>query len=183
VIKVDAKARIARPKSRLQLRLLRIEAVLQERAFHAVDRETRPRFGDERGRTQARAHPAVVQSYVEIIVYGCAGALNKNVRINRLRDSKQPEGLIDEMRAEVVEHACPGLRHFAPAWLDRRSEPVPVRFEQKDFLKLRHDLLDGKEVAVPPPVLENAENEPTILCGRYQRVGLLQHDRERLVDD
>src|ERR1700749_5081016 len=140
--------------------LLRVEAVLDEGAFGAVQMEARPRLAREHRRLQRHAQPFVTEPHVEAVRGLRELSPRPNVRGDFVGEPEQDERLIYQVRAEVVEDAAALPRTFAPSAGARLvAVSVEVRFvldetaEQPGFENLPH----GQEVAVPTPVVVRAD--------------------------
>ena len=123
-----------------------------------------------------------MECHVEIVVDRGRRALNGDVGADGLGHAEQLQRLVDQVRAEVAEHAATGLRLLAPARLDLRPEAVPMRFEQHDLAKARQDVANGEVIRIPAPVVEHAEHALALLGQGDQLVRFLQRNSERLVD-
>src|SRR4051794_12324069 len=88
----------------------------------------------------------IVQRHVEIVVDLCTLTLGDHICGYAFGHPEQHEGLVDHVRAEIVQYAAARLRNLAPPLLDLRTEAVPMRLEQRDLAKRRQHLLHGQEI-------------------------------------
>ena len=99
---------------------------------------------------------------------------------------EEKERLIDEVGAEVEEHAVGGVGGLLPGVLARGgAEAVEVRLEGDEAADggLGEEFFDGKEVTVPTAVVEG-DDEQTVLFGEGGELeGLGAGGGEGLVDD
>ena len=170
---LDAVAGIAGPQAGLELALLGIEPVFDEARRAAVKGETRPRRCDEDRGAEPDPPPAIMKDQVVIVVdLGC-GALRGDIGDEGVGLAEQQQGLVDQMRPQIIEQAGALGRIVLPALPDRRPEAVPVHFAQRHFAEAPglHQLADGQEVAVPTAIVEGSEQALLLLGHRDQRVG------------
>ncbi len=101
--------------------------------------------------------------------------------------AEERERLIDDVRAEIEQHAGTVVGEFLPCILARHGTvAVPAAFEGDEAAKHAggEHLLDGEEVAVPAAIMEREEMQLAyggqfdqllrLRCGRGQ--GLIDHD-------
>ncbi len=122
---------------------------------------------------------------MEVIDGGGAVAQQRGVGVQALRRAEQLQGLVEHVRAEVVQQAAARRGRFAPALLDVGAETVEVRLEaayaaQRAAAEQR---LQGQEIGVPAAVVVNAEHAAVFPGAGDQGFRLGAADGEGLVDD
>jgi len=143
----------------------------------------RARIGNQRRTAQADPARRVVERDVEVIVGFRGRPLREYIGGDGLWHSEQLKGLIEKVRAEIVPDAAAGLLRLAPARLDCGSEAIPMRLVERNCARPRQDPLQGQEIGVPAPIVEDSKYSRLPLGQRDKRVGLRRRDRERLIDD
>ena len=100
--------------------------------------------------------------------------------------AEEGEGLIDEVRPEVEEHAVGGVGSFLPCVLaGDGAEAVEVGLEGDEAADslFCDEFFDGEEVAVPAAVVEGDDVEALGFGERAEFEGLFAGGGEGLVDD
>ena len=95
--------------------------------------------------------------------------------------------MIDEVTAQVVEQSARFVRvaSLAPARFGRRTPPIETRLESEDRTErvVGQKPPNGKEVAIPSPILEDGEHQLSAPRFLDQGPAFLGRRREWLVDD
>lgn len=108
------------------------------------------------------------------------------MRAHPIGQTEELERLVHEMRTEIVPDPAARAGPLPPAVADLRTEPVEVRFEVPDAADapLRDGLADAEIIAVPAPVVEDAQQPPPVprrggqpaRLGEVEGEGLVDHD-------
>ena len=112
-----------------------------------------------------------------------AFALDLKVCLDGLRWAEEHEGLIDQVRAEVVPDAGARARTLPPAIADLGAIPTHLRPEFDDLTdRATGELVrDPEKVAVPTTILKYGEDPVHLRRGGGERASLGERDRERFV--
>ena len=110
-------------------------------------------------------------------------AQRRDIPLNRLRQAKELERLVDQMRAQVKPQAAPGDVLFAPAHAHFRAEAVNMRLQMFNLAEraLLNDLLNAEEIAVPAAVMEYGEQKLLFVRQRNQVAGFPHVEGKRLI--
>jgi hypothetical protein len=125
-----------------------------------VDDVVRARAAGEHGGAEVGAESWIVKGDIEGVICGGVVALEADVGANGFGSTKEDNGLVDEMRAEIEEDAGAGSGLFAPgSGAELGTEAVEVRLVGDDAAQLSggDELLQGFEVAIPAAVLVDGE--------------------------
>src|SRR6185312_17285996 len=109
----------------------------------------------------------IMQRDVEGVLDGGLVAIGADAAGEGRRRAKEKERLIDQMRAEVEEHAVGWITLLLPGVLaGRGAEAIEVRLEGDEAADsvFSEQLFDGEKVAVPAAVVE-WNNEQALLLG------------------
>lgn len=121
----------------------------------------------------------------ETIEYNRTVTLRAEIGEDTFRATKENQGLIDEMGAEIEEHAGTRKGLLSPGTrFERRTEAIEAAFifskpSQTIFIK---ELANGEEIAIPAAILKNAEQAANFAGEANQCVRVGGGDGERLVD-
>jgi hypothetical protein len=166
--------------------LLGVEAVLAETAFGAVEDEARGVDAGEHGSAAMGSEARVFEGDVEGVFDGGVVAVFADACCDAFGDAEENEGLIDEVRAEVEEHAVGIAAGFLPGgFAGQGTEAVEVGLVgyETAYGMFVEEFADGEEVAVPAAVVEGREDE-IAGCGKVaQFPGFGAGSGEGLVDD
>ena len=166
--------------------LLRVEAVLPEAALGAVEDEARGVDAGEHGSAAMGSEARVFEGDVEGVFDGGVVAVFADACRDAFGDAEENEGLIDEVRAEVEEHAVGIAAGFFPGgFAGQGTEAVEVGLVgyETAYGMFVEEFADGEEVAVPAAVVEGREDE-IACCGEVaQFPGFGAGSGEGLVDD
>ena len=80
----------------------------------AVESEPRARLARKHSRPARHLEAIIAENNLELIIGFCIVSLHPDLRADRLWRSEQDEGLIDKMRADIVEQPAARTRLFAP---------------------------------------------------------------------
>ena len=118
----------------------------------------------------------VVAGYAVVLLY-------RDVSIDRLGLAKQNQGLVDQVRTQVQQHAAPWL--FSPAITNLGAETVEVAFILGDLAQVIpiDQGLECQEVAVPTAVLKDRDRTVDLAGVDGDGARLIKGHGEGLVDD
>ena len=142
----------------LDLRLLAVSGRFGVAGLGAQDPVARPQLCGAQVHPQVRAHPAaVVQCNEGIVVGPFLRAPRLQFPVHLPHRPEQLQRLVNQVRAQVVEHAAAGLGGGPDLpWLDRvRGPALQPRFEAVHLPQrtLGQQLLQGQELPIPTAVL------------------------------
>src|SRR5664279_3560487 len=127
-----------------------------------------------------------MQDDIEGIVHRGSVALDPQVGADGLRFAKEHQGLVDQVRSEIEEHAAAGFGSFAPGVVfGLRTEAVEVGFEKDHATQFSicDQALEGDEVPVPAAILIDGKKPSLFSRDPNQRLSLAEGGGERLVND
>jgi hypothetical protein len=99
-----------------------------------------------------------------------------------LRQAKQHQRLIDQMRAQILPDTSAAL--ILPTGADPDAQPVKMAVEFDDIAKLPafDQVLQSQEIGIPPSVVKNRQQRTALPCPFGNTPGFGQRRGKRLVD-
>ena len=100
--------------------------------------------------------------------------LREDIRLNPIRRAEQAERLIDQMRAQVIEHTVAFDFVLAPPVRHGRPISIPARVEciQPAEPILSDEFSDREEGGVPTTIVKHRKHSPLFMGERDQFVRL-----------
>ncbi|MNS72212.1 hypothetical protein D3C72_1056130 [compost metagenome] len=146
--------------------------------------EARRRRLHQATRLQHHAQPVVVQNDVHVVDGLRAITLQDDIGVQLFRLAEQLHGLVQHVRAQVVQQAATRRAGLAPALADLGAEAVEVRFDAGDAAQgaLCQQCFQGQEIAIPAPVVVHAEHQLAFFRQRDQALCFNAGNGEGLVD-